>query len=126
MLSAKELENCINLLADINVMTDDNNIKHKLLEIGYQLKRELDNASLIENMNREVDVRSKRMSNTDVKRLLEDNIQLFNEKEQLAKQNLELKNILDSKLKAYDTKLGILSGRVESIIGGIGELLGLC
>jgi len=125
MLSAKELENCINLLADINVMTDDNRIKQKLLEIGYQLKKELDNVSLIENMSREADARSRNMNSTDVKRLLEDNIQLFNEKEHVIQQNKELQKIIDSKIKSYDTKLNIISQRVETITEGIGELIGL-
>jgi hypothetical protein len=125
MLSAKELENCINLLADINVMTDDNRIKQKLLEIGYQLKKELDNVSLIENMSREADARSRNMNSTDVKRLLEDNIQLFNEKEHVLKQNQELKNIIEGKIKAYDTKLNMLSQRVGDVADGLGHLLGL-
>lgn len=125
MLSAKELENCIDLLADINVITNNNDIKRKLLEIGYTLKRELDNVSLIENMGREVDSRSIRMNNSDVKRLLEDNIQLFNEKEHALKQNQELCKVIDSKLKSYDAKIDIMRRSVDSIINGIAEIKGL-
>jgi hypothetical protein len=115
MLSSNELNKCIELLADINTMTNDRNIKTKLLEIGYTLKKELDNTSLIESMDRDINNRANNMGPLDVKRLLEDNIQLFNEKERVLKQNKELREILDSKLQIYETKLGMITSTMSDV-----------
>lgn len=115
MLSSNELNKCIELLADINTMTNDRNIKTKLLEIGYTLKKELDNTSLIESMDRDINNRANNMGPLDIKRLLEDNIQLFNEKERVLKQNKELREILDSKLQIYETKLGMITSTMSDV-----------
>lgn len=115
MLSSNELNNCIGLLADINSMTNDNNIKMKLLEIGYSLKRELDTVTLIESMGKDIDGRARNMDSIDVKRLLEDNVQLFNEKERAMKQNKELREVIESKLQIYETKLGMVADSVSQI-----------
>jgi hypothetical protein len=119
MLSSKELNRCIDLLADINTMTDNNDIKLKLLEIGYSLQKELDNVALIESMGRDMDNRSKNMGSMDVKRLLEDNVQLFNEKEKALKQNKELREILDSKLQVYETKLAMVTNSINEVRSSI-------
>ena len=119
MLSSKELNICIDLLADINTMTDNNDIKLKLLEIGYSLKKELDNVALIESMGRDMDNRSRNMGSLDVKRLLEDNVQLFNEKEKALKQNKELREILDSKLQVYETKLAMVTNSINEVRSSI-------
>ena len=115
MLSSNELNKCIELLADINTMTNDRNIKTKLLEIGYTLKKELDNTSLIESMDRDINNRVNNMGPLDIKRLLEDNIQLFNEKERVLNQNKELREILDSKLQIYETKLGMITSAMSDV-----------
>ena len=115
MLSSNELNKCIELLADINTMTNDRNIKTKLLEIGYTLKKELDNTSLIESMDRDINNRVSNMGPLDIKRLLEDNIQLFNEKERVLNQNKELREILDSKLQIYETKLGMITSAMSDV-----------
>jgi hypothetical protein len=122
MLTSKELNKCIELLADINTMTNNNDIKMKLLEIGYSLKRELDNVSLIESMNSDMDNRARNMGSLDVKRLLEDNVQLFNEKERALKQNKELRDIIDSKLQIYETKLGMVTNSINEVRKGVESL----
>ena len=122
MLTSKELNKCIELLADINTMTNNNDIKMKLLEIGYSLKRELDNVSLIEKMNADMDNRVRNMGSLDVKRLLEDNVQLFNEKERALKQNNELRDIIDSKLQIYETKLSLVTNSVNELRKGVESL----
>ena len=122
MLTSKELNKCIELLADINTMTNNNDIKMKLLEIGYSLKRELDNVSLIESMNADMDNRARNMGSLDVKRLLEDNVQLFNEKERALKQNKELRDIIDSKLQIYETKLSLVTNSVNEVRKGVESL----
>lgn len=122
MLTSKELNKCIELLADINTMTNNNDIKMKLLEIGYSLKRELDNVSLIESMNADMDNRARNMGSLDVKRLLEDNVQLFNEKERAIKQNKELRDIIDSKLQIYETKLSLVTNSVNEVRKGVESL----
>ena len=115
MLSSKVLENCIELLAEINTKTNDNYIKSRVLSIGYTLKQELDDVSLIESMNKDINNRASNMGSLDTKRLLEDNIQLFNEKEKVLKQNKELKDIIDSKLQIYETKLGMITNSMNEI-----------
>ena len=122
MLTSKELNKCIELLADINTMTNNNDIKMKLLEIGYSLKRELDNVSLIESMNADMENRARNMGSLDVKRLLEDNVQLFNEKERALKQNKELRDIIDSKLQIYETKLNLVTNSVNEVKKSIESL----
>lgn len=122
MLTSKELNKCIELLADINTMTNNNDIKMKLLEIGYSLKRELDNVSLIESMNADMENRARNMGSLDVKRLLEDNVQLFNEKERALKQNKELRDIIDSKLQIYETKLSLVTNSVNEVRKGVESL----
>lgn len=113
MLSTKELNTCIELLADINRMSNDNSIKMKTLDIGYILKQELDNVSLIESMSDDIRNRQNGMGSMDVKRLLEDNIQLYNEKEKLVKQNKKLRELLDSKLKVFEEKTTILTEKIK-------------
>jgi hypothetical protein len=115
MLSSKVLEKCIELLAEINTKTNDNYIKSRVLSIGYTLKQELDDVSLIESMNKDINDRASNMGSLDTKRLLEDNIQLFNEKEKVLKQNKELKDIIDSKLQIYETKLGMITNSMNEI-----------
>ena len=115
MLSSKVLEKCIELLAEINTKTNDNYIKSRVLSIGYTLKQELDDVSLIESMNKDINDRASSMGSLDTKRLLEDNIQLFNEKEKVLKQNKELKDIIDSKLQIYETKLGMITNSMNEI-----------
>lgn len=115
MLSTEELNKCIKLLADVVIKTNDNDIKMKLLEIGYTLKKELENVSIIESMHGEIEARAKNMGSLGIKRLLEDNIQLFNEKEHALKQNKELKDIIDSKLQLYEAKLNLTERVVNKV-----------
>jgi hypothetical protein len=66
-------------------------------------------------MDRDINNRANNMGPLDVKRLLEDNIQLFNEKERVLKQNKELREILDSKLQIYETKLGMITSTMSDV-----------
>lgn len=110
MLGSKELNTCIELLAEINSRTEDRVIRTKALEIGYILKEELDNMTLVESMSNDV---RHRENNMDTKRLLEDNIQLFNEKEKVLKQNRELKMLLDQKLMVFEEKTAFLTDEIR-------------
>ena len=62
-----------------------------------------------------MDNRARNMGSLDVKRLLEDNVQLYNEKERALKQNKELRDIIDSKLQIYETKLGMVTNSVNEV-----------
>ena len=119
MLSSLELKNCIELLCEIDSLAKNNDIKLKLLEIGYVLKKEFDNVSLIEDMKSDVDSRATSMDLIDTKRLLEDNVQLFNEKERAIKQNKELVNVIESKLKIYESKANFIEAKVSEINSNI-------
>jgi tRNA 2-selenouridine synthase SelU len=119
MLSSLELKNCIELLCEIDSLAKNNDIKLKLLEIGYVLKKEFDNVSLIEDMRSDVNSRIESMDLIDTKRLLEDNIQLFNEKERAIKQNKELVNVIESKLKIYESKANFIEAKVSEINSNI-------
>ena len=66
-------------------------------------------------MHGEIEARAKNMGSLGIKRLLEDNIQLFNEKEHALKQNKELKDIIDSKLQLYEAKLNLTERVVNKV-----------
>jgi tRNA 2-selenouridine synthase SelU len=119
MLSSLELKNCIELLCEIDSLAKNNNITLKLLEIGYILKKEFNNVSLIENMKSDVNSRVENMDSINIKRLLEDNIQLFNEKERALKQNKELVNVIESKLKIYESKANLIEAKMSEINSNI-------
>lgn len=95
MLSAKDLSHCIDILAELNVNANHNE-KKLLLEVGYILKQELE---IVNEWDKQfVGDNRMRGHQIDVKKLIEDNTQLFRENQQLHEINMKLKNLIDRKI----------------------------
>lgn len=96
MINSKDLNRCIDILAELNAGADTHS-KRLILEVGYILKQELEtvnawDASQLSNRERG------RQQQIDVKKLLEDNTQLFNENKKLVEMNLKLKEVIDQRI----------------------------
>ena len=95
MISAKDLRRCIDNLAELNAGADTSS-KRLILEIGYILKQELE---MVESWNSQFkDNKNRGYGDIDVKKLLEDNTQLFNENNQLLDLNMKLKEVIDTRI----------------------------
>lgn len=96
MISAKDLNRCIDILAELNVNAPQH-AKRLILEAGYILKQELEtvNAWDASQLN---DKERGRHQQIDVNKLLEDNTQLFNENKKLMEMNLKMKEVIDQRI----------------------------
>lgn len=112
MISSRSLNRCIDLLAQINA-TGSPNVRQMALEIGYVLKQELDVVTSVEQAQA-VNQRNP-MANLSPDTLLRDNIQLFQENQKLLKDNMELKEMLE-------TKVGQLSAKMDNVNRNISTL----
>lgn len=100
MLTTKELDRCIDILAMLNI--DANSAERELLlEIGYILKHEYDVVANIEHSSE----RNTKKGNLDSKKLLDDNVQLFNENRKLIENNKQLKKIIDETIPQIDRQI---------------------
>lgn len=113
MISAKDLNRCIDILAELNVNAPQSD-KRLLLEVGYILKQELDNvnawdASQVANRDRG------RHQTIDVKKLLEDNTQLFNENKKLLEMNSKLKEVIEQRIPHVEQSIGVVNSKFESL-----------
>ena len=112
MISAKDLNRCIDILAELNVNATQHD-KRLILEVGYILKQELEtvnawDASQLSNRERG------RQQNIDVKKLLEDNTQLFNENKKLQEINLSLKETIDQRIPRIAEMVGTVNEKFEA------------
>lgn len=96
MISAKDLNRCIDILAELNAGADTRT-KRLILEVGYILKQELETVNAWD-ASQLSDRERGRQANIDVKKLLEDNTQLFNENKKLYEANLKLKEVIDQRI----------------------------
>lgn len=94
MISAKDLRRCIDILAELNAGADSNS-KRLILEVGYILKQELET---VEAWDSQFSDKKRGYDKIDVKKLLEDNTQLFNENKQLQDLNIKLKEVIDQRI----------------------------
>ena len=112
MISAKDLNRRIDILAELNVNATQHD-KRLILEVGYILKQELEtvnawDASQLSNRERG------RQPNIDVKKLLEDNTQLFNENKQLHELNLKLKEVIDQRIPKVENAVNIINEKFDT------------
>ena len=112
MISSTNLNRCIDLLAQINA-TGSPNVRQMSLEIGYVLKHELDVVTSFEQAQ-EVSQRNP-IAYLSPDTLMRDNIQLFQENQKLLKDNMELKEMLE-------TKVGQLSAKMDNVNRNISTL----
>ena len=115
MISAKDLSHCIDNLAEINACLGNGNgnaaLKRLVLEVGYILKQELDIVSAW-------DIQFKgdkfKGHNIDIKKLIEDNTQLFNENKQLHDLNLKLKEVIDQRIPKVENAVNTINEKFET------------
>lgn len=115
MISSRSLNRCIDLLAQINAIGSPN-VRQMALEIGYVLKQELDVVTSVEQAQ-SVNQRNP-VANLSPDTLLRDNIQLFQENQKLLKDNMALKEMLE-------TKVGQLSAKMDNVNRNISTLAAL-
>ena len=120
MISAKDLNRCIDILADLNVNATQHD-KRLILEIGYILKQELDvvnawDSSQLSNRERG------RQQAIDVKKLLEDNTQLFNENKKLIEMNLKMKEVIEQRIPMVEDHIGSINEKFDTLQSVINKL----
>lgn len=120
MIEAHDLNRCIDLLAEIN-LTADSNTKRKILEIGYILKQELDIVSDW-NAQQAREKKTGRHSEIDVRKLMEDNTQLFNECHKLQELNVKLKQVIDEKIPYIEHAINGVNDKVGVLTESINKL----
>lgn len=117
MISSNDLQKCINLLGQISIGASYD-VRQKAIEIGYILKKELDIVVAIEQSSS-----SEHPSNLDMKGLINDNIQLFHENNKLLKDNIELKNMLDSRVHSIAARLQNMCDEITTVNSTIASLI---
>jgi hypothetical protein len=115
MISAKDLNRCIDILAELNARADQNS-KRLILEIGYILKTELNNVNAWDESQRG------RRENIDVKKLLEDNTQLFKENEKLIELNQKLKDVIEQRIPHVEQSIGGVNEKFEHLENVLNKL----
>ena len=114
MISVEDLNRCIDKLATINARTDDSTIKQLTIEIVYVLKEEFD---ILKEWNSQFG--NKEVPKIDVKKLIQDNSQLVLENSKLHKINLQLKQMVDTKIPHFED----MFSNINKKINGISEII---
>ena len=110
MITEESLTKCIDYLAEINANLSNNALRRMVLEVGYILKQELDNVTTWNKQFGE----NKKPTNIDVRKLIEDNTQLFNENRKLHEANLKLKDVIDGKIPHLESTINSLNSRINT------------
>lgn len=120
MISAKDLNRCIDILAELNAGADQHS-KRLILEIGYILKQEL---SVVEAWDKSQlsDRERGRQANIDVKKLLEDNTQLFNENQKLMELNHKMKDVIEERIPHVEQLIGCVNDKFETLENALNKL----
>ena len=106
MISSNDLQNCINMLAQMSNGAP-HTTRQMAVEIGYILKKELDIVKEIESTDHR--------KTPDMQGLINDNVQLFHENQKLLKENMELKSMLESRVNSIAAKLQSVCGDMSSV-----------
>ena len=101
MIDSQTLENCITNLAIANSRIHDTIIKELLLEVTYTLKQEFLTVKNIEQQQQQ----KTQQQNVEIKKLLDDNVQLFNENAKLIESNAKLKTIINDHIPQVNKKI---------------------
>lgn len=108
MISAENLNKCIDKLATINANTSNLQIKQLTVEIGYILKEELDN---VKAWNSQFD--NKKMPPLDLQKLMEDNTQLAQENSKLLNINMRLKDTIDEQIPKLEKVINTIGNKIN-------------
>ena len=101
MIDSQTLEHCITNLAITNSRIHDPLINEMLLEVTYTLRQEFLTVKNIEQRQQQ----KAQQQNVETKKLLDDNIQLFNENAKLIESNAKLKAIIDDYIPQVNNKV---------------------
>lgn len=111
MIDEKTLNKCIENLAEVNANISNNALRRMLLEVGYILKQELDNVSAWNQQFKDDKFKGHQV---DVKKLIEDNTQLFHENHILQDLNLKLKEIIDQRIPKVEQAIGNINTKFDT------------
>ena len=117
MISSRDLNRCIQLLAEINAKTSNVSTKEMTLEIGYILKQELD---VVAEIERRRPHEQTTMFNIDS--LYRDNTQLFQNNQKLIEENMRLKELVEERTNDIERAISNLTNRVIDINNKLNEL----
>ncbi len=117
MINEEDLNKCIENLARLST-TSTRSDRQLLLEIGYILKQELDNVKAWNSSHKNGQRRNEQI---DVKKLLEDNTQLFKENQTLLSAVANMKDVIEHQLPnineelvEIDSKFDLLNKQLEN------------
>lgn len=119
MINSKDLNRGIDILATLNAKIKDNESKTLLLELGYILKQEL---LFVQKWDEQQSSNRNRGTNIDLKKLLEDNTQLFNENRVLVESVNKMKQFIESKIPTIEDKIERILRETNSITNKIDNL----
>ena len=119
MIPAKDLERCIDILAELNANADTHS-KRLILEVGYILKQELETVKAWDNSL--LKDRNRGHGDIDVRKLLEDNTQLFNENKQLQELNVKLKEAIDQRIPFIENGIKQVNKKFDIMTENINKL----
>jgi hypothetical protein len=113
MISYNDLNRCIDILSELNAHIDSNEVdKSLILELGYIIKQELDLVKSWDDANNK-NAMKRGIKQIDPQKLLEDNIQLFNEKEKLLKILAKMKEDLEKKVPLIQKELSLIKEKFD-------------
>lgn len=113
MIDAKTLNKCIDYLSVVNANSNNPMVKNLILEIGYVLKQELDNVKAWDNNFAKNNKPAQ--SNIDVKKLMEDNTQLYNDNIRLEKIIINLQNAIDKKIPDLENMTANVRDKITTL-----------
>ena len=119
MITAQDLERCVDILAEINANADTRT-KRLCLEMGYIIKQELEIVKAWDASQRKD--RNRGYGDIDVRKLLEDNSQLFNENKQLQDLNIKLKEIIDQRIPSIENGIKEVNNKFNIMNENINKL----
>ncbi len=111
MIDEKTLNKCIENLAEINANLSSSALRRLVLEVGYILKQELDNVSV---WNQQFQGDKFKGHQIDIKKLMEDNTQLFNENRKLHELNMKLKEVIDQRIPKVEHAINGINSKFET------------
>lgn len=112
MIDENTLNRCLDYLAELNARVNANDLKQYILEMGYIVKQELE---LVERWNQQFGNNNpNQIPNMDIKKLIEDNTQLFNENKKLLEVNMQLKKAIDERLISIEKKINNVNQSIST------------
>ena len=120
MINAKDLNRCIDNLAEINANITSSNLKRLVLEVGYILKQELESVNEWNKQHKKE--KNLSVQHIDVQKLLEDNTQLYNENKKLHELIFKLRETIDKKIPDVERAINNVNEKITVFSDSINQL----